>query len=288
MNEVLANVKNLREMTGAGFLDCKKALEENNNDLESSVDFLRKKGLAKANKKSSREAKEGAVGVYSDDFLTAVILINSETDFAAKNEVFLNFMDEIGALALKVEDLKLSLDNFNNKIFDGITIIDRFKNIIAKVGENIVLSRFILIKKYDNELISSYIHNNYKKNIGKIAVILKYKVQNINEESNLLGKNLCMHIAASKPLALNMDSLDKNLIEKEKQVQLETIKSSGKPSNIFGKILEGKMKKFYSESTLLNQNYILDPEKTVDDIILNFSKENKFDIIEYNLIALGS
>jgi len=144
MNEVLANVKNLREMTGAGFLDCKKALEENNNDLESSVDFLRKKGLAKANKKSSREAKEGAVGVYSDDFLTAVILINSETDFAAKNEVFLNFMEEIGNFSLNIENSNLTLEDFNSMIFENISISDRFKSIISKIGENIILTKLLI------------------------------------------------------------------------------------------------------------------------------------------------
>ena len=137
-------------------------------------------------------------------------------------------------------------------------------------------------------MISTYIHNAYKKNIGKIAVVLKSKVNEINEESNILGKNLCMHIAASKPLALNIEKLDKNLIEKEREIQIETIKSSGKPNNILEKILEGKMKKYYSESVLLDQPYILDLDKTVKQIITEFSKKNYFEIIDYKSIMLNS
>ena len=288
MGDFMINIKNLREITGAGFLDCKKALEFNKNDIDSSIDFLRKKGLAKANKKSSREAKEGAVGIYYNETFAALIQINTETDFAAKNEVFLNFMDEIGNYSLSVDKLNISIDDFNNLSFNNISIRDHFKNIIAKIGENIVLTKLIIIKKYDNLMISHYIHNAYRKNIGKIAVILNAEVVNIDEEAKSLGKNLCMHIAASKPLAINIDKLDRNLIKKEKEVLFESIKVSGKPDDIIEKILEGKMKKFYSESVFLLQNYIFDPDKTVEQILTNFSKNNKFDIIDYNLVVLGT
>ena len=288
MNNLMSNIKNLREITGAGFLDCKKALEENNNNIDNSIDFLRKKGLAKASKKFSREAKEGAVGIYSNDHFTTLLQINTETDFAAKNEVFLDFMDKIGNYSLEANNLNLTLNEFNNMTFNGFIISDLFKEIISKIGENIFLSKLIIMQKSNNSIISKYIHNAYRKNIGKIAVTLKTNVNEITEDAKLLGKNLCMHIAASKPLALNIDQLDKKLIEKEKEVQLATIKASGKPDNIINKILDGKMKKFYSESTLLHQKFILDPEKTIEQIIFEFSKNNKLDIMDYNLVMLGS
>ena len=286
MSDLMNNIKDLREMTGAGFLDCKKALEENDHDIDQSVSFLRKKGLAKANKKSSRETKEGAVGIYFNENIVSIIQINTETDFAAKNETFLNFMDKIGNFSLLKNDNNLTLSNFNNLVFEDSTVEDHFKSIISKIGENIILSKLIFIKINKELLISSYIHNSYRKNIGKIAVVLKADVIENNENSKVLGKNLCMHIAASKPLALDIDSLDKELIEKEKEIQLETIKSSGKPENIIEKILEGKMKKFYSESTFLNQKYILDPDKTILEILTEFSKKNKFEILDYKLLIL--
>ncbi len=288
MSDLMNNIKDLREMTGAGFLDCKKALEENDYDIDKSVSFLRKKGLAKANKKSSREAKEGAVGIYFNENIVSIIQINTETDFAAKNEIFLNFMDKIGKFSLSKNDHNLTLSNFNNLVFEDSTVDNHFKDIISKIGENIILSKLIFIKINEKLMISNYIHNSYRKNIGKIAVVLKADVIENNEESKVLGKNLCMHIAASKPLALDLDSLDKELIKKEKEIQLETIKSSGKPDNIIEKILEGKMKKFYSESTFLNQKYIFDLDKTILEVLTEFSKKNKFEIIDYKLLILKS
>ena len=288
MNDLMNNIKNLREMTGAGFLDCKKALEENDNNLDKSVDFLRKKGLAKANKKSSRATNEGAVGIFSNNDTTSIIQINTETDFSAKNEVFLNFMEMIGNFSLELTNTDILIDDFNQMIFKEISITDHFKSIIAKIGENIVLTDLVIIKNSDTLMTSNYIHNSYRKNIGKIAVVLISDVKNINEDAKLFGKNLCMHIAASKPLAMNIEQLDKDLIKKEKEVQLESIKSSGKPDNIIDKILEGKMKKFYSESTFLNQQYILDTDKTVEKVILDFSEKNEFKVISYDLIYLGS
>jgi len=288
MNDLLNNIKNLREITGAGFLDCKKALESNSNDIEDSIDFLRKKGLAKANKKSSREAKEGAVGVYSNENFTTIIQINTETDFAAKNEVFLDFMDEIGNCTLEVKNLKISIEEFYSIIVDEITILDKFKNIISKIGENIVLTKLIFIENSANSIIAKYLHNTYRKNIGKIAVTLKVNFQDINDNALVFGKNLCMHIAASKPISMNIENLDKELIKKEKEIQMESINANGKSEDIIHKIIEGKMKKFYSENVFLNQSYILDTDKTINEVISDFSKTNKVDIIDYNLVVLGS
>lgn len=288
MNNIMVNVKNLRDMTGAGFLDCKKALEANDQSIEKSIVYLRKKGLAKANKKSSRQTNEGAIGLYSNEAKTVLIQINTETDFAAKNEVFLNFMNEIGGFALEVDNINISLESFVKLSFRNIIISEYFTDIITKIGENIILSQLIIVPNNDGCMISTYIHNAYKKNIGKIAVVLKSKINEIDEESKILGKNLCMHIAASKPFALSIEKLNKNLIKKEREIQIETIKSSGKPNNILEKILEGKMKKFYSDSVLLEQPYILDLDKTVKQIITEFSKINNFEIIDYKLIVLNS
>jgi len=288
MNNIMVNVKNLRDMTGAGFLDCKKALEANDQSIEKSIVYLRKKGLAKANKKSSRQTNEGAIGLYSNEAKTVIIQINTETDFAAKNEVFLNFMNEIGGFALEVDNINISLESFVKLSFRNKIISEYFTDIITKIGENIILSQLIIVPNNDGCMISTYIHNAYKKNIGKIAVVLKSKINEIDEESKILGKNLCMHIAASKPFALSIEKLNKNLIKKEREIQIETIKSSGKPNNILEKILEGKMKKFYSDSVLLEQPYILDLDKTVKQIITEFSKRNNFEIIDYKLIVLNS
>jgi len=288
MNNIMVNVKNLRDMTGAGFLDCKKALEANDQSIEKSIVYLRKKGLAKANKKSSRQTNEGAIGLYSNEAKTVLIQINTETDFAAKNEVFLNFMNEIGGFALEVDNINISLESFVKLSFRNKIISEYFTDIITKIGENIILSQLIIVPNNDGCMISTYIHNAYKKNIGKIAVVLKSKINEIDEESKIFGKNLCMHIAASKPFALSIEKLNKNLIKKEREIQIETIKSSGKPNNILEKILEGKMKKFYSDSVLLEQPYILDLDKTVKQIITEFSKINNFEIIDYKLIVLNS
>ena len=287
MCDLMESIKNLREITGAGFLDCKKALLENNHDIDSSIDFLRKKGLAKANKKSSREAKEGAIGVYSNDKINTIIQINTETDFAAKNEVFLNFMDQIGEYSLEIKDTNFSIENFLDSTQSGRKISDYFKDIIAKIGENIILTKLYINENKEN-YFSYYVHNSYKKNIGKIVTLISYKANEDNNESKLFAKNLCMHIAASKPLSLNVENLNKDLIEKEREIQLDLIKSSGKPESIIEKILDGKMNKFYSESTLLNQNYILDPDMTVEKVISEFSKKNNFEIINYNLVSLES
>ena len=289
MSNLMDNIKSLRESTGAGFLDCKKALQENNNEIEKSIDFLRKKGLAKAVKKSSREAKEGAVGVFMNDKVAAILEINTETDFAAKNEIFLDFVDEMGQHALNVNDsLNFTLEDFLNQSIGGKKISEYFTDIIAKIGENIVLRRLSFVSKDSNSEFYSYTHNIYKPNIGKICVLLKAEVENNNENTKQFGKNLCMHIAASKPLALDVDKLDLSLIEKERDVQLATIKSSGKPENIIEKILEGKMKKYFSEITLLNQPYIFDTDKDVRKVVVDFSSNNIFNILNYELFVLGS
>jgi elongation factor Ts len=288
MSNLIDNIKNLRKITGAGFLDCKKALEESDNKIEKSIVFLRKKGLAKASNKSSRETKEGAIGVYMNNSIAIMLEVNTETDFAAKNSIFLDFVDQIGQYALSVNNTSiLKLDKFLNHSFDGKKISEYFTEIIAKIGENIVLKRLSFINKSLDSEFFSYIHNPYRSNIGRICVILQAEVNN-KEDAKQFGKNLCMHIAASKPLALDIDKLDISLVEKEKDIQLATIKSSGKADNIIQKILEGKMNKFFSEVTLLNQPYIFDTDKNVRVAVSEFSSNNLFNIINFELFVLAS
>ena len=283
MSGITELIKELREKTGAGFLDCKKSLEDNNHDIEKSIEALRKKGLAKASKKSDRAAIEGAVGVYSNENITALIKVNSETDFAAKSDTFLDFLDSLGNLVLE-NNSNIDKEQFLKLQFEKGTVKDYFNSMIAKIGENLILND-LLIKDNKNSCYSFYIHNSYRKNIGKIISLLEYNTTDNNPEIEALSKNLCMHIAAMKPESIDINDLDKNLVSNEEKIQKELILNSGKPSNIVEKILEGKMKKYFSEVTLLNQSYILDQDKTVRDIISQHSKY-EYKLISFDLVNL--
>ena len=283
MSSITELIKELRGKTGAGFLDCKKSLEDNNNDIEKSIEALRKKGLAKASKKTDRTAIEGAVGVYSNKNITALIKVNSETDFAAKSDTFLDFLDSLGNLVLE-NNSKIDKNQFLQLNFDKGTVQDYFNSMIAKIGENLILND-LLIKENKNSTYSYYIHNSYRGNIGKIISLVEYTTSDNNIEVKTLSKNICMHIAAMKPESIDVNDLDENLVNNEKKIQRELILNSGKPSNIVEKILEGKMKKYFSEVTLLNQFFILDQDKTVRDIINEHSKY-KYSLISFDLINL--
>ena len=283
MPNVTELIKELREKTGAGFLDCKKSLDENNNNIEKSIEALRKKGLAKASKKSNRAAVEGAVGVYSNEKIVALIKVNSETDFAAKSDAFLDFLDSLGKIVLE-NNTNLDKEQFLNLKHESGTVQDYFNSMIAKIGENLILND-LLIKENKHSSFSFYIHNSYRKNIGKIISLLQYSSADHNIEIENLSKNLCMHIAAMKPESIDIEDLDITLINNEEKIQRELILNSGKPSNILDKILEGKMKKYFSEVTLLNQSYILDQDKTIKDVINEYSRFN-FKLISFDLINL--
>ncbi len=283
MSSITDLIKELRDKTGAGFLDCKKSLEENSNDIEKSIEALRKKGLAKASKKSDREANEGAVGIYSNKDITVLIKVNSETDFAAKSDTFLDFLDNLGSLVLK-NNSKIDKNDLLSLNYENGTIKDYFDSMIAKIGENLILND-LLVKENKTSYYSYYIHNSYRPNIGKIISLLEFKCASKNQEIESISKNLCMHIAAMKPESIDINDLDKNIVEKEKKIQRELILNSGKPSNIIDKILDGKMKKFYSEVTLLNQSYILDQDKSVKVVLDEYSKY-EFKLISFELISL--
>ena len=281
----LSLIKELREKTGAGFLDCKNALSENNNNIEHSIDSLRKKGLAKATKKSSREANEGAVGFYKNKNISVVLKINSETDFSAKSDTFLDFLDSIGNIALSTNNTNLNLSDFLKHEDNGKNISDLLTEMIAKIGENLIINNLKVIDSKEGS-VNYYIHNPYRKNIGKIVSAVIYSSEEDSNEVRAFSKNLCMHIAASKPEAMDIDMLPAELIDKEKKIQEEMIKDSGKPSNVTEKILEGKMKKFYSEVTLLNQNFVIDTDKTVKEAISDFNSSNSLILQNYVLISL--
>ena len=283
MSSITDLIKELRDKTGAGFLDCKKSLEENNNDVEKSIEALRKKGLAKASKKSDREANEGAVGVYSNKDITVLIKVNSETDFAAKSDTFLDFLDSLGSVVLE-NNSKIDKNGFLALNYENGTIKDYFDTMIAKIGENLILND-LLVKENKNTYYAYYIHNSYRTNIGKIISLLEFTSTSKDQEIESLSKNLCMHIAAMKPESIDINDLDKNIVEKEEKIQRELILNSGKPSNIIDKILEGKMKKFYSEVTLLNQSYILDQDKSVRVVLDEYSKY-EFKLKSFELISL--
>ncbi len=285
MVDDLKLVKELRDKTGAGFLDCKEALAKNEGSIDSAIDYLRKKGLAKASKKSSREANEGAVGFFENDEICLLIKVNSETDFAAKGDTFLDFINKLGKILLDLNKLDMSLEDFLKTEISSKTIKENVDEMIAKIGENIVISDLRIFDKKNSNL-SFYVHNAYRKNIGKIISILKYTSSSNDQNTQDFAKNLCMHIAALKPEAIDEKNLDQDIITKELNIQKELIASSGKPENVIEKILEGKMKKFYSEVTLLNQSFVLDPDKSVKDIINNDYKNINFDIKMFNFISL--
>ena len=280
----LSLIKELRDKTGAGFLDCKNALSENDNNIDQSIDSLRKKGLAKATKKSSRAANEGAVGFYKNENISVILKINSETDFSAKSDTFLDFLDYIGEIALNTNNTNLTLNEFLKVVDNGKSISDLLTEMIAKIGENLIINH---LKVFDNEAnVNYYIHNPYRKNIGKIVSAVFYSSNDENDDVKTFTKNLCMHIAASKPEAMDIDNLPNELVESEKKIQEEMIKDSGKQSNVMKKILEGKMKKFYSEVTLLNQNFVIDPDKTVKKAISDFNSSNSLILKNYTLLSL--
>tara|TARA_Y100001970_G_scaffold278906_1_gene385322 strand:+ start:2175 stop:3035 length:861 start_codon:yes stop_codon:yes gene_type:complete len=286
MADDLKLVKELRDKTGAGFLDCKEALGNNDGDIDNAIDYLRKKGLAKASKKSTREANEGAVGFFQNTKKCALIKVNSETDFAAKGDTFLDFIDYLGKILIDLDKLDPDLDTFLNTQVESKTIKEIVDEMIAKIGENIVISE-VRVFNINKSNMSFYVHNSYRKNIGKIISIIKYTANTNDETTQNFAKNLCMHIAALKPEAIDEKNLDQEIINKELNIQKELIASSGKPENVIEKILDGKMKKYYSEVTLLNQNFVLDPDKTVQDIINSEHKNNNFEIKMFNFLTLS-
>ncbi len=281
--ELLENIKKLRELTGVGFKDCKLAIDENGGDLEKSVEFLRKKGIAKASKKMSRVASEGLVLTCERDGEVSIIEINSETDFVAKNKDFISFCKEISEINFKNKgDLeKVKNSNMKNKI----NVKDNLTDLISKIGEKITLTR---TKYFDKKKGSNfyYVHGAIEKNIGKIVSVVK--VDNIIKGKNQdIGNKLAMHIAASSPLAIDKNGLKKEILEKELEIIKAELLNSGKKQEMVEKISQGKLNKFISDNTLLNQIWIMDPKKKVLDILKENSVDSELKILDFIRYKVG-
>lgn len=265
-----ASVKELRERTGAGMMDCKKALAETNGEMEPAVDWLRAKGLAAAAKKAGRTAAEGLVGVAVEGTRGAVVEVNSETDFVAKNEQFQDFVRNVAQLALQNGD---EIEALNNAAYPGGgTVAETLTNNIATIGENQSLRRAAVLEVSQGAVVS-YVHNAAAPNLGKIGVLVALEGSAPAETLNALGKQLAMHIAAANPLALNADELDAELIERERAIASEKAKESGKPANIVEKMVEGAIAKFKKESALLSQLFVMDNKTPVSDVVSGAAKE---------------
>ncbi len=282
-----ALVKELREQSGAGMMDCKKALAENDGDLEAAVDWLRTKGLAAAAKKSGRVAAEGLVAVKAAGTKAAVIEINSETDFVARNEKFQQFVGDLAGVALEVgtdvETIKAAAYPGKSKPV-GEVLTDN----IATIGENMNIRRAVILE-VENGLVATYVHNAVADNMGKIAVLVALKSDASEEVLVGLGKQLAMHVAAANPASLSEADLDPELVEREKQVQIEKAKESGKPMEIIEKMIVGRMRKYYEEVVLLNQVFVMDGESKVSDVIAKAAKDagTAIELTAYARVEMG-
>ena len=264
----LDKVKELRKATGAGFKDCNNALKESNNDINKAIEILRVKGISKASKKMSREAKEGIVATSKNEKSISLIEINCETDFVAKNDDFINFAKEIGDLNNKVNSNidKLKVEKMKN----GKSVDENPIELISKIGEKITLGRSVTflnsgVKNYN------YLHSVVKDNLSKLSVIATIESSEVNENVDIFGKQLCMHIAASNPIALIADDIDDNILKKEQELISEELKISGKNDEIAKKISIGKIKKFKEENSLMSQNWVMEPKIKVNDAINNLN-----------------
>ena len=267
--DLLDNIKKLREMTGVGFKDCKLALDETKGDIEKSIEFLRKKGIAKASKKMSRTASEGLALVKEEKGQISIIEVNSETDFVAKNQDFINFCKELSEINFIN---KGDLNKINEtKMTNGSLVKDNLVNLIAKIGEKIIIRRADFFDD-SNGTNFSYVHSAIEKGLGKIISVAK--IQGISKGKNEdIGVKVAMHIAASNPLAVDSDNISKTIVKKELEIIKAEIINSGKPADMAEKISKGKITKFLNDNSLLNQVWIMDPKKKVKDVI----KENSFD-----------
>ena len=264
----IEKVKQLREATGAGFKDCNLAIKESGGDLDKAVEILRVKGISKASKKMSRDAKEGVIATSGDENKISVIEINCETDFVAKNDDFVSFAKELSELNNQNSS---DLEKLNkSKMANGETVEDSLVALIAKMGEKITLGKAKTFSQPGSKNFN-YLHTVVKDNLSKLSVITSLETSNDSEDVKAFGKQLSMHIAASNPLALSSDLIDKDLLQKEQDLVAEELKNSGKPEDIAQKISLGKMNKFKEENALLTQAWVMEPKKKVQDIVKELS-----------------
>ena len=279
----LEKIKQLRQSTGAGFKDCGLALKESNGDLDKAAEILRVKGISKASKKMSRDAKEGVIALSGDQKKTSVIEVNCETDFVAKNEDFINFVKEISEINNSVNS---DLEKLNkSKMKNNKTLEENLVSMIAKIGEKITLGRSKTLS-HDNSKNYSYLHTVVKDNLSKLAVMASISTSDKSEKIDLFGKQLCMHIAASNPISINIDDIEKEILDKEQELVTEELKNSGKPEDIAKKISSGKMNKFKEENSLMTQQWVMEPKKKVKDIIKELNSKD-LKIVEFFRIKIG-
>jgi len=282
-----ALVKELRDKTGAGMMDCKNALVETNGNIEESVDWLRKKGISGAEKKSARTAADGVVTVSVNKNAAALVEINSETDFVSRNPDFQKFAKNVSSIALNFGS---NLDELQNaKYLDsGKSVKDALTDLIGLIGENIVLRRTSLFNSTTN-IFSSYVHGQVDEGLGKIGVIVSIESNGDKEKVKEFGKKIAMHIAASKPVAISSKDVDPSIIDRERKILIEQAKDSGKPDNIIEKMVEGRISKFFSEITLLDQIWVMDGESKVSKVIENIEKEISCNIVvkDFKYFVLG-
>ena len=268
-----SDIKKLRGLTGAGFLDCKEALDNSNSNIEKAIDFLRKKGISTAQKKGDRTASEGLIAITKNNSNkeAGIIEINSETDFVARNDDFQNFVSNLSIINLKQKSnldklMKSEYSDTKEKVSDALT------NLISKIGENLTIRRSNFIS-ITNGFIGAYVHNVEKDLMGKIGVLISVETNIEFPVINDFLKKICMHIAASNPISLYLSDIDKDILKKEKDFQLEEIKKSGKDKSIQEKILVGKMNKYFNEVVLFEQNFVMDNNIKIKQFIENTSKE---------------
>ena len=279
----IEKIKKLRQNTGAGFKDCSLAISEAKGNLEKAAEILRVKGISKASKKMSREAKEGVVALSGNDSTTSVIEVNCETDFVAKNEDFINFVKELSEINNKCSS---DIDLINKtKMKNKQSVEENLISIISKIGEKITLGRSKTLQNKNN-LNFNYLHTVVKDNLSKLAVIVSLDTKQNNDKIKVFGKQLAMHIAASNPLALNSEDISINIIKKEEELITEELKSSGKPDDIIKKISLGKINKFKEENSLLTQAWVMEPKKKVKDVIKELNIDD-LKIIDFFRLKIG-
>jgi elongation factor Ts len=269
MSITASMVKELREKTGAGMMDCKTALNETNGDMEAAIDWLRSKGIAKAEKKSGRVAAEGLVGIAAGGNKAIAVEVNSETDFVAKNEQFQDLVRSISNAALATDG---SVEAINSAEIGGKPVSQALTDAIATIGENMSLRRATKME-VSNGVVATYLHNSAGEGLGKIAVLVGLESEGDAAALAAIGKQVAMHVAATNPLAASKDEVPAEVAEREKAIFIEQARESGKPDAIIEKMVEGRMRKFYEESVLVSQAFVIDPDKTVEQALKDAEKD---------------
>lgn len=266
-----AQVKQLRDMTGAGMMDCKAALAETNGDIEAAVDWLRKKGISKADKKAGRTAAEGLIGVASEGTSAVVVEVNSETDFVARNDAFQDIVRNVAQVALATDG---SVDAVGAATYSGSqkSVSDTIKDAIGTIGENMSLRRSAKLS-VSNGAVATYVHNAVVENLGKMGVLVAVETTGDADAARAFGRQVAMHVAATNPLALTADEVDAGAVAREKDIFAAQARESGKPENIIEKMVEGRMRKFYEEVVLLKQAFVLNPDMTVEQALKAAEKD---------------